>query len=307
MINLNLGRGICYSGYRKGQSPHNGIYPRYAQIKEDLLILQGDWACLRLYDSGPHAEIVLDVIEKEGFNFQIMLGAAIGAEVSNENCPWGAIYSKEVLERNRDNNLKEIEKMVMLAKRYQNTVFSVSVGNEATADWTDHKVPNERVIEYANWVKSSVSQPVTYCEGCVPWLNELDELVEAVDFISLHSYPIWESKPINVAFASTQEDYYGICQKYPGKPVVITEAGWTTTSDGVRILEKDASEELQTTYCQDLLRWTDREGILTFVFEAFDEPWKGSSNPAEPEKHWGIYTADRRPKKLVGVLQGAEV
>lgn len=199
------------------------------------------------------------------------------------------------------------EKMVTLAKRYQNIVFSVSVGNEATADWTDHKVPIERVIEYANWVKRSVPQPVTYCEGCVPWLNELNELVEAVDFISLHSYPIWESKSINVAFASTKEDYYGVRKKYPGKPVVITEAGWTTASDGVRILEKDASEELQAAYCQDLLRWTDREGILTFVFEAFDEPWKGSSNPSEPEKHWGIYTADRRPKKLVEVLQGVKV
>jgi hypothetical protein len=43
------------------------------------------------------------------------------------------------------------------------------------------------------------------------------------------------------------------------------------------------------------------EGLLCFVFEAFDEPWKGSPDPLEPEKHWGLFTVDRRPKL---VMQG---
>jgi exo-beta-1,3-glucanase (GH17 family) len=33
-----------------------------------------------------------------------------------------------------------------------------------------------------------------------------------------------------------------------------------------------------------------------YYFEAFDENWKGSSDPLEPEKHWGLYRADRTPK-----------
>ena len=40
----------------------------------------------------------------------------------------------------------------------------------------------------------------------------------------------------------------------------------------------------------------DPERILTFVFEAFDEPWKGSPDPLEPEKHWGLFYVDRSPK-----------
>ena len=32
------------------------------------------------------------------------------------------------------------------------------------------------------------------------------------------------------------------------------------------------------------------------MFEAFDEPWKGSPDPNEPEKHWGLYTEQRKPK-----------
>jgi exo-beta-1,3-glucanase (GH17 family) len=303
MTSFENGRAICYSGYRKGQSPDAKIYPSYAQVKEDLLILQEDWKYLRLYDSGPHAEIVLDVVEKEELDFKIMLGAGINAEVSNPGCSWGAIYTQAVLEENRKSNLEEISKMAELANRYSKSVFSLSVGNETTAEWTDHKVPVERVVEYAKMVKENVTQPVTFCEGYVPWYDKLEALIDVVDFISLHSYPIWESKNIDVAFASTKNDYASIVKKHPNKPVVITEAGWTTMSNGVRIMSDNANEDLQKEYCQDLLRWSAKENVLTFLFEAFDEPWKGSSDLSEPEKHWGLYTVDRRPKKVVRALQ----
>ena len=50
------------------------------------------------------------------------------------------------------------------------------------------------------------------------------------------------------------------------------------------------------------MQWSDNTGILTFVFEAFDEPWKGSPDPMEPEKHWGLYTVDRKPKRVMREL-----
>jgi Glycosyl hydrolases family 17 len=50
------------------------------------------------------------------------------------------------------------------------------------------------------------------------------------------------------------------------------------------------------------MHWTREAGILTFVFEAFDEPWKGSDDPMEPEKHWGLFTVDRRPKLVMQSL-----
>ena len=53
---------ICYSGYREGQSPREGLYPIQDQVSEDLFILAYHWRYLRLYDSGPHADIVLRVI-----------------------------------------------------------------------------------------------------------------------------------------------------------------------------------------------------------------------------------------------------
>ena len=37
--------------------------------------------------------------------------------------------------------------------------------------------------------------------------------------------------------------------------------------------------------------------ITTFLFEAFDEDWKGGpGNPFGAEKHWGLFTVDRKAK-----------
>ncbi len=46
-------------------------------------------------------------------------------------------------------------------------------------------------------------------------------------------------------------------------------------------------------------KWVEKENILAFFFEAFDESWKGSSEPLEPEKHWGLFNIDRTPKMAV--------
>jgi exo-beta-1,3-glucanase (GH17 family) len=50
-----------------------------------------------------------------------------------------------------------------------------------------------------------------------------------------------------------------------------------------------------------LLEWAERESILVYIFEAFDENWKGSDHPLEPEKHWGIYRADRSAKPALSL------
>ena len=47
---------------------------------------------------------------------------------------------------------------------------------------------------------------------------------------------------------------------------------------------------------KQLSRWCEEDCILTFIFEAFDEPWKGSDDPDEPEKHWGLFYENRSPK-----------
>jgi exo-beta-1,3-glucanase (GH17 family) len=296
---LPQGNAICYSGYRAGQSPDLRIYPTVDQIRADLHLLARHWSLLRLYDCSPHAERVLQVIRDDGLPLRVMLGAYLGAEMNNFGCPWGGSYSEEQLAANRQENAAELERLVALARAHERTVFSVAVGNEATVDWTDHYVPVPQMIEYVRWVKARLPQPVTFCENYVPWQHKLRELVAELDFVSLHTYPVWEYKHIHEALDYTKENVASVARLYPGKPLAITEAGWCTASNGRGMHAEHAVQELQAIYHQDLMDWTRAEGLLCFVFEAFDEPWKGSPDPLEPEKHWGLFTVDRRPKLVV--------
>jgi exo-beta-1,3-glucanase (GH17 family) len=301
-LKLPTGNAICYSGYRAGQSPNDRIYPSPDEILEDLLILQKHWRLLRLYDCSPHAERVLQVIDAHGLPFQVMLGAYLGAEMNNPGCPWGGSFSEAQLAANIRENEAEVGRLIALANRYPDTVFSVAVGNEATVDWTDHLVPVHRMIAHVRRVKAAVRQPVTFCENYVPWQHTLRDLVAELDFISLHTYPVWEYKPIHEALDYTKDNVASVARLYPGKPLVITEAGWCTNSNGRGMPAEHAVQELQAIYYQDLMDWTRAEGLLCFVFEAFDEPWKGSPDPLEPEKHWGLFTVDRRPKLVMQSL-----
>jgi exo-beta-1,3-glucanase (GH17 family) len=299
LINQSHGNAICYSGYRNGQDPRQGIFPSYAEIKEDLLILSKNWSFIRLYDCSEHAKTTLEAIRHEGLDFRVMLGVDMAAEMSNPNCPWGADFSDETLFANRQSNSKDVDRLITLANLYPDIVFSVSVGNEASVEWTDHMVSVESLIAYVRRIKEAVHQPVTFCENYVPWTTKLEPLAAELDFISVHTYPVWEYRTIEEALEYTQQNYNSVLNHYPDKPVVITEAGWTTASNGRGIDPSNASEALQATYCQQLMDWTKEEKILTFVFEAFDEPWKGSPDPLEPEKHWGLFYVDRRPKLAV--------
>lgn len=290
------GNAICYSGYRRGQDPRKEIYPSYHEIREDLLLLSANWSYLRLYDPSQHAETTLNVIRDEKLDLKVMLGADLAAEVSNPECPWGANYSDETLAANRQVNSANIDRLIALANRYPDIVFAVSVGNEASVSWTDHLVPVENIIAYARRLRQALAQPVTFCENYVPWASKLAPLVAELDFLSVHTYPVWEYRTIDQALDYTKQNYYSVADRYPEKPVIITEAGWTTGSNGRGIEPWNASEAFQARYCQELLAWAHAEGILTFVFEAFDEPWKGSADPMEPEKHWGLFSVERAPK-----------
>jgi exo-beta-1,3-glucanase (GH17 family) len=289
-------KAICYSGYRDGQSPESGEIPTYEQVKQDLLILQGEWQSLRLYASDAHSETVLAVIRNEQLSFDVMLGAYITAEVNNEECPWGGIYSPEELLANKEDNRVQITRLVELTNAYEDIVSSVSLGNEASVSCTDHMVTTESLVRYARLLKEGVSQPVTFCENYVPWLDKLKPLADELDVIAIHTYPVWEYKSIEEGLAYTIENYNAVAEANPDKQIIITEAGGATNTNGRGIEPHHVNEKFQQQYYKELMEWAEKEQVLVYYFEAFDENWKGSDDPLEPEKHWGLFRADRTPK-----------
>ncbi|HXN48406.1 MAG TPA: hypothetical protein VN893_17285, partial [Bryobacteraceae bacterium] len=129
------GNAIDYSGYRAGQNPQLNRFPTQAQILEDLKILQRNWKLIRLYGGDQHSQDVLEVIRREKIPIQVMLGV------------WLDGHPEKQAE-----NAAQMATGIRLANEYKDIVVAVSVGNEILVSWSDHKLTEERAIEYVQQV-----------------------------------------------------------------------------------------------------------------------------------------------------------
>ncbi len=301
---MGVSEAVCYSGFRSGQHPDRGIgavNPSYEETLEDLnmLIDQTNFRLIRVYDSGDNTEMVLRVINENKIPIKVMLGIWLQAELSaHETCEWltEPIPEKE-LRQNKKLNLAEIEKGIQLANKYKDIVVAVNVGNEALVDWNDHKVNTDTIISYVKKVKLAIKQEVTVADNYKWWADHGTALAKAVDFISIHVYPVWEGKDIDEGMSFTIENVMEVRKALPNARIIISEAGWASVASE---FGERASEEKQLQYFNDLFAWAKKNNITTFFFEAFDEDWKGNpDNPLGAEKHWGLFTVDRKAKKVM--------
>ncbi|TVP85201.1 MAG: glycosyl hydrolase [Acholeplasmataceae bacterium] len=292
---IPYGRAICYSGYRQGQSPITGVYPSYEEVLADLLMLEPHFDYIRMYDVSLHAKTVLDVLKKEGIALKVMLGVEPKGEISNPGCPWGGLHSEEAIASHKISNYAQLDQMIDLCNAYEDVVLAVSVGNESTSDWHPNLMDPKTLADHIRYVKARVNRPVTFCEGAGFWLTKGAPIAEAADFLSIHSYPLWHRISFDQAVTATIKDYEDNRQAYPDKPILFTEFGWTTKANE-KMNRHETDEAHQKRYLDEVLAWSETNKVTMFIFEAFDEPWKGSDDPDEPEKHWGIWTVDRTPK-----------
>jgi exo-beta-1,3-glucanase (GH17 family) len=298
---------VAYSGYRAGQHPDQGEganNPTDDQILEDLQILTRDFnfGLIRLYDSRENSRTVLRLIREHNLPLRVMLGIWLNAEISNHReCPWlDEPIPKEELTKNRVYNQQEVERGIELANEYPDIVIAVNVGNEALVSWTDHLVSLKSMLSYVKQVKNAVSQRVTVAENFDWWAKHGAPLAKELDFITVHSYAIWADRDIDEALAFTRSNIEDVRKALPQAQLAIGEVGWATTATefGDR-----ASEENQARYFREVTEWAAELGLTVFWFEAFDEDWKGDpNNPDGAEKHFGLFTVDRKPKLVMQEL-----
>lgn len=295
---------VCYSGFRSGQHPDRGDgakNPSEQEVLEDLQIIQNEmgFRLIRLYDSGENSETVLRLIKENNLDIKVMLGIWLNAELSaHETCAWlTEPIPQEVLNANKIVNRQEIERGIRLANKYPEIVCAVNVGNEALIEWNDHKVDPDSIVVYCKRVKAAISQPVTVADNYEWWAAHGKELAGVLDFISVHTYPVWEGRDIDQGLSYTIENIQKVRNALPGVKMVISEAGWASVASE---FGERASEEKQLRYYNEIMSWAKENNITTFFFEAFDEDWKGNPNdPWGAEKHWGLYTVDRKPKLVM--------
>ena len=294
---------IAYSGFREGQHPDRGdgaINPSPAEIEEDLRILvDHGFRLLRLYDAGENSLEVLETIRRERLPLRVLLGAWLDAEVSNhEGCSWlDEPIPAAKLAANAEKNDAEVDRLIELANRFDDIVVAVNVGNEALVDWNDHMVSLERVIALVERVKAGIAQPVTVADNYAWWARDGAPLAAVVDFLGVHTYPVWEDKTIDEGLAYTIENLEAVRAALPGRPIAVLEAGWATIASE---FGERASEASQARYYRELWDWAHATNTTVFFFEAFDEPWKGDPlDPLGAEKHWGLFRVDRTPKAVM--------
>ncbi len=321
---------ISYGGYRQTS---RDIQPTIAELKEDMKILAAMGVkVLRTYNvqlqQAPNLLKAISQLKKEDTNFEmyVMLGAWMDCENAWTNkTPNHEVESKD--------NAAEIARAVALAKTYPDIVKIIAVGNEAMVRWaTSYFVRPNVILKWVNHLqalKQSGELPkdlwITSSDDFSSWgggdpsyrTPNLEKLIKAVDYISMHTYPMHNSYhnpefwtvPENEAVLSDHEkieaamlraktfamSQYKAVSDYMrslgvNKPVHIGETGWATISNGHYGANgsKAADEYKSGRYYQMIRDWTNKAGISCFYFEAFDESWKDAKNKQGSENHFGL-------------------
>ncbi len=325
---------ISFGGYR---SVSRSEQPTVAQLKEDLRIVHAlGIRFLRTYNVQlPHAANVVKAIHElkqadPAFEMYVMLGAWIDCAGAWTDAPNHA-------EQDFDANEAEVERAVALAQQYPDIIKVLAVGNEAMVHWAASYFVEPGVI--LHWVnhlqalKADGTLPadlwITSSDNFASWGGggaeyhkaDLNALIEAVDYVSMHTYPFHDTHYNPVFWKEDEGDEEGVVERAmtralaysqnqyqqvvnyvhridPDKPVHIGETGWASLSDGLYGPEgsRAADEYKQALFYRGMRDWTQGAGISCFYFEAFDEPWKSAANPTDSENHFGLFTADGEAK-----------
>lgn len=287
------GKAASYGCYRLGQAP--GLKgPTKAEILEDLRIIEQHWNLIRVYNADDDTQRILEVIREHGLPLKLMLGIWLEPE---ENRPQA-----------KENNIGNVLRGIQLATAYPDLIAAVNVGNETQVFWSGHRLESGTLIRYLRAVRAHTSVPVTTADDYNFWNKaESKQVAEELDFIVTHIYPLWNGKNLDNAIDWLHQTYYEVYRMHPDKLLVLGEIGWATDYDPSKrgdgqqgtLIKGEVGLEAQERFLLELDEWVHENQAITFLFEVFDEPWKGGGEHTaynEIEKNWGVFHADRSPK-----------
>lgn len=334
-------QAICYGGYR---TKTRDVQPTISELKVDMKILSAmNIKILRTYnvhlEEASNLLKAISDLKKENLNFEmyVMLGAWI-------DCKNAWTESQPIHNEESKRNEVEIKDAVKLANQYPEIIKIIAVGNEAMVKWaTSYYVTPNIILKWVNHLQDLKKQQklpknlwITTSDNYLAWgggdteyqTEDLNKLIRAVDYISVHTYPIhdarydlsfWgimenethlsDKKKIDAAMLRTRnyaKSQYKRVVSYMksigvNKPVHIGETGWTTMDNvSYGVDGSKAADEYKAGQYYKLMReWTNKEKITCFYFEAFDENWKDNANQIGSENHFGLINLQSEAKFAV--------
>lgn len=330
---------FSYGGYR---TSHRADVPTVEQLKEDMSILSAmGIKLLRTYNTQQykHTENLLkaiDQLKKEDPSFEMYLMLGTWIECHNA---W--TNQADHQRGNYENNSAEIHAAVQMAKDYPDIVKVIAVGNEAMVQWAvNYFVYPKVILKWVNYLQELKSTGelssdlwITSSDNYESWgggdpiyhSSELIALSQAVDFISLHTYPFHDThyKPEFWGIPEQEENLtkiqqidasmlrakqYAIAQYQSTldylknndvhKEIHIGETGWSTIASSSYGTNgsKAADQYKEKRYYDHMRAWSEEQGLSCFYFEAFDERWKDQGNPLGSENHFGLINLEGQAK-----------
>lgn len=265
-------RSLSFAPYREGFSPIEEKFPLPEHIDADLGLIADKTHTIRTYSILGGMQPTPAFARKHGV--EMIQGGWLGD--------------------GHDSNKLEIAALIEAVNANPDVVKRVLVGNEVLLR-KDMDV--DKLIGYIRQVKQAVKQPVSYADVWSIYLK-YPQLMQEVDFITVHILPYWEDEPVAI------EDAAGHVEKIVqqiqdkahslglNKPILIGESGWPAA--GRQRGQAVPSVVNEARFIRSLIEVVNRHGWDYNIVEAFNQPWK-SHNEGVVGANWGLLTIDREP------------
>ncbi len=201
------------------------------------------------------------------------------------------------------NDRAEVENAIAAWRRNPGLVVGLSLGNEVMlgkrGTWADLSLALDKMRAMAPGL------PLTTTESFSQFLDdpEARPTLSRMDFMLVNIHPVFESWFAS-APAFNRADFVGrvvdlLAKIYSG-PILVKETGTPTAP-----VSAGFSEDIQAEFYRALeARLPPSEMRAFSYFSSFDAAWRVDDFMPMPgahpeEAHWGIFTQDRRPKKII--------
>jgi exo-beta-1,3-glucanase (GH17 family)/cellulose synthase/poly-beta-1,6-N-acetylglucosamine synthase-like glycosyltransferase len=261
-------RGISYNP-SGGYSDKDHEYTDEAHIRADLTQLARITKRIRTYSVA------------RGLDRVPAIAARLGLKVSL------GIW----VDDNKEQSAREIEKALAVIRSYPRTIDRVFVGNEAIMRGN---LTADELAVYLKQVRRAVPRHIEVgtAETQGVWTGN-PGLGKHVDFVAVHILPYWVGIPLSEAVEAVPRDVEELKALFPGKPIVIGEAGWP--SEGRIRKGAVPSVANQAAFIRRFAAFAAKERYDYYIIEAYDQPWKAGPEGAVGA-YWGMFDAARAPK-----------